>query len=499
MTIINASSVVGVEDFVDTVVSSVRRGSRFAGLFASVLGGDTRLSAVLDNDGSLDLVQTVLSSGQKQFPSLGALIPSARWYEREIHDIFELGLRGEGGNDLLVFARAPSSERSRSGSGFPTGAAHLDVTPLSAHLRGEGVFTISYGPVRSGVFESVEYLVETPGEDIPHLRTRPFYKHRGVESLFNDLSVENGVLLAERCEGVASVAHAWAFCAAVEEIGSVEITRGAALVRVLHAELERIANHLDSTIRHTEAAGQAVAYARFSLHKERVQRLRAQLCGSRFGRGVVVPGGVAAAPLLSPVEMLSVIDPLERAVASDLQLLMDTPSFVDRLRGTGELPGSLIEEFGALGPLARGSGFNHDVRWRQPYAAYALLEPPEMQARAEGDALARQRVRVDEIAGSFRLIRDSARLLDQLRDSHESPWSVVVPPSSGSVIARVEAPQGELLSLVGLENGVLTRVKQRSASFHNLALFSSAFRGDILTDFAFIEASFGLSIAGVSS
>jgi Ni,Fe-hydrogenase III large subunit len=498
MTIINTSSAVRVEVFVDTVVSQVRRGSRFAGLFARVLANDTRLSAVLDTDGTLDVVQTVLPAGERQFPSLGALVPSARWYEREIHDIFDLEPRDQGVIDPLVFARAPSSERSRSGSGFPTGAAHLELTPLPAHLRGEGVFTISYGPVRSGVFESVEYVVETPGEDIPHLRTRPFYKHRGVESLFSDKSVDDGVLLAERCEGVASVAHAWAFCAAVEEIGAVEITRSAALVRVLHAELERIANHLDSTIRHTEAAGQAVAYARFSLHKERVQRLRAQLCGSRFGRGVVVPGGVAAAPLLNVVQILSAIDSLELGVSSDMRLIMDTPSFVDRLRGTGVLSGALIDEFGALGPLARGSGLMQDVRWRQPYGAYAFLAQHEMESRVEGDALARQRVRIDEIAGSFGLIRECAQLLDQPHDSPESQWAVDVPPSSGSAIARVEAPQGELLSLVEMREGNLMRVKQRSASFHNLALFSSAFPNDILTDFAFIEASFGISIAGVS-
>jgi formate hydrogenlyase subunit 5 len=499
MTIINASSAVGEDDFVDAVVSRMRRGSRFAGLFASVLTSNTRIRAALDTDGAMEIVQMVLPTGQREFPSLAALVPSARWYEREIHDIFELEPRNVGVIDPLVFARAPSSERSRSGSGFPTGAAHLELTPLPVHLRGEGVFTISYGPVRSGVFESVEYVVETPGEDIPHLRTRPFYKHRGVESLFTDKSVEDGVLLAERCEGVASVAHAWAFCAAVEEIGAVEITRGAALVRVLHAELERIANHLDSTIRHTEAAGQAVAYARFSLHKERVQRLRAQLCGSRFGRGVVVPGGVAAAPLMNGGETLSAIDSLERAVASDMHLLIETPSFVDRLRGTGKLPGSLIEEFGALGPLARGSGFMHDVRWRQPYGAYASLATPPIETRDGGDALARQRVRVDEIAGSWGLIRECAQLLNELHDSDWSQWSVNVPSSSGSAIARVEAPQGELLSLVEMRDGVLMRVKQRSASFHNLALFSSAFPGDILTDFAFIEASFGLSIAGVSS
>ena len=75
-------------------------------------------------------------------------------------------------------------------------------------MSGEGVFTIPYGPVRSGVFESVEYLVETSGEEIPHLRTRVYHKHRGLDRRFGDLDVDDAVLLAERVEGTNSVAHA---------------------------------------------------------------------------------------------------------------------------------------------------------------------------------------------------------------------------------------------------------------------------------------------------
>ena len=102
------------------------------------------------------------------------------------------------------------------------------------------------------------------------------------------------MLLAERAEGIASVAHALAYCHAVEAIAGCEVPREAALVRVVHAELERIANHLDVAMRLADAAGLAVATARFALHKERVMRLVSGLCGSRFGRGVVVPGGISA-------------------------------------------------------------------------------------------------------------------------------------------------------------------------------------------------------------
>ena len=95
-----------------------------------------------------------------------------------------------------------------------------DEHSLPRHVVGPGLFTIPHGPVRSGVMESIEYLVETPGEDIPHLNIRVFYKHRGIEKRFEGLTPADGVLLAERTEGVASVAHALAYCHAIERMAA---------------------------------------------------------------------------------------------------------------------------------------------------------------------------------------------------------------------------------------------------------------------------------------
>ncbi len=114
---------------------------------------------------------------------------------------------------MIGSALLPTSIRRLSRS-FCRGRRHPQVA-------GHGLFTMSHGPVRSGVMESIEYLVETPGEDIPHLGLRVFYKHRGIEKRFEQLSVADGVLLAERTEGVASVAHALAYCHAIEALAGV--------------------------------------------------------------------------------------------------------------------------------------------------------------------------------------------------------------------------------------------------------------------------------------
>ena len=85
---------------------------------------------------------------------------------------------------------------------------------------------------------------------------------------------------------------------------------------MLHAELERIANHIDVAVRLADAAGLAVATARLALHKERVMRLVSRMCGSRFGRGVVVPGGVSALPRLAPAELRAEVGGLAKQVTA---------------------------------------------------------------------------------------------------------------------------------------------------------------------------------------
>ena len=486
----------------------VADGARFCGIFEGSRGGGSggggsrggggmSLLAVVSSGGTLLVEEARLDGGRApRYESLTPTIPAAGWYERRLRDLFGVEPIGHPRPDPLVFPVPAGRAAPRGVGGDPTAPMTPDLTPLPTHVHGEGVFTLPYGPVRSGVFEAVEALIETSGEDVAHLRTRIFYKHRGIEARFCGLGVTDGVLLAERVEGVASVAHAIAFSQAIEQVGDVTVPLEAQLVRVVHAELERVANHLDTMVRHTEAAGQAVAYAVLSHHKERVQRLRARLCGSRFGRGVVVPGGVTRPLRLRPTEVLATLASLEREIDEDVCRLMDTPSFVDRLRKTGVLAHGDARRFAVVGPVGRASGVPEDVRTSRPYGAYQRLGQRIFEAHDEGDALARQRVRIAEIAGAFHLVRQAVDLLDELGEPRS--WRADVPAVGGRSIGWAEAPQGELLYVVEAAEGRLLQVSQRSASFHNLAAYPAAFPKDVFTDVAFIEASFGLSIAGAA-
>jgi len=469
----------GVSALWDELCARVHSGDRFAGLFATKPeGGPLVLSAHLAISGGIDTLDAPLLPGAVSYPALTPRLGAAFWYERVIHDRF--GVVPDGHPRLAPLIRSGSPEEHA----------------LPRHVEGYGIFTIPHGPVRSGVMESIEYLVETPGEAIPHLNMRVFYKHRGVADRFAGMTAADGVLLAERAEGIASVAHATAFCHAVETIAGCAPPPAAGLVRVLHTELERIANHLDVAVRLADAAGLAVATARFALHKERVLRLVSALCGSRFGRGVVVPGGVSAPPLLPPAQILAEAGKLRKAVTADATALMATSSFLDRLRGTGPLTPARARQHGALGPIGKAAGFADDARLIRPYDGYPSLAVPPASAHTAGDALARLRVRWEEVDQAFGLIRQAADGLSAERAA-DLP-RVPCEPASGRAVGWAEAPQGEVLYDVLLHEGRIVRCHPRSASFHNLVLMHEVFTGDILTDFPFIEASFGLSVAGVA-
>jgi formate hydrogenlyase subunit 5 len=477
----------------DRVASEVAAGHRLADLFGTARADGLLLTAQVAGPDGITTLDAQLPAVQTSYPALTPLIGSAFWYEREIHDLFGIVPYGHPRLEPLVL---PTAAAALPRPGATGGPATIEPDPgvLPRHVVGRGLFTIPHGPVRSGVVESIEYLVETPGEDIPHLNMRLFYKHRGIEKRFEGMDPEDGVLLAERAEGIATVAHATAYCQAIERIAGTHVPWTAALVRVLHAELERLACHLDVIMRLADGAGLAVATARFGWHKELVLRLIGQLSGSRFGRGVVVPGGVSAAPLVPPADVLAAVSVLDRPVTADIKLLMGTASFLDRLRRTGPLQPVRAAQHGALGPVGRASGYVDDARQSRPYSAYGSLGMT-VASRQDGDALARLEVRADEVATSFHLLR---QVSDELAETAGGPLRSDWQPADGRSASWAEAPQGEVLYDVRIENGLITRCRYRSASFHNLVLMHEVFAGDILTDFPFIEASFGLSAAGAT-
>ena len=478
-------------------------GARLAGLYATHRPDGAQLHALLATDTGIECLRAPLVAdpdGAMFYDSLTPAVPPAFWYERALHDLSGVVPVGHPRLDPLLLPLSPGQAHPRPGhpeTQAHHAAGHDDATDERgpADVSGHGVFTLPLGPVRSGVFESIEFLIETPGEEIPHLNIRPHYKHRGIARRFDGVSLPDGVLVAERVEGIASLAHALAFAHAAETLADTVAPPRARLIRVLHAELERIANHLDVVMRLCDAAGLAVATARFSWHKEDVMRLTSALCGNRFGRSVVIVGGVRAEPGLEPDAITERIGVIAKRIHADQHALMDSASFLDRLRGTGPLDPALAASHGALGPVGRASGVTEDVRVQRAYDAYPELTGFPVAGSPAGDVMARLRVRWMEIDTSLTLITEAGQRLGHLPTG---PCSVPVTPADGFAAGWAEAPQGEVLYGLEVRQGRVGRCFARSASLHNMVLFHDVFHGDVFTDFPFIEASFGLSYAGVA-
>lgn len=446
-------------------------GARFITLFVA----ETpllALTAVLATGGELVLLQAHGDRGHIPYQTLGRWWPATDWPERELVE-----------RDWRV---------TTDGQDAPRPLTKPDPDLIDGAVTGLDVFTIPYGPVRSGVFESIQFQIETGGEDVPRLQTRPFFKHRGIESRFTGLTPEVGVHVAERVAGIASCAYATAFCQAVERAVGVEPPRRAQQWRAIHCELERMACHLDVIAKEAETTALYVGQARFQILKESVQRLRARLTGSRFGRGTIVPGGVRDEGAMALDELCGEIEELERDLKRDRRLFLGTSSMTDRLIGGGRLDRALVEDYCVVGPVARGSGLSIDARHERPYGAYRRLGL-QVVVHREGDAMSRINVRFGELAESIRLLRQAVEQLRRREDELLTPLPV---GATATACGWAEAPQGELLFWVELRDGLVHRVHIASPSLRNWALFDHAFPKDVLTDFAFIEHSFGLTPAG---
>jgi formate hydrogenlyase subunit 5 len=444
-------------------------GARFVTVFTSDTG-ERSLVAVFALRGQIVALRAPVGPEARSYPALSLTIPAALLAERELHD--RAGLAPLGHPDLVP-------------------VVHPSADELRERVVADDAFVIPYGPIRSGVFEAIQYTVETGGEDVLALEVRPYFKHRGLERRFAGLTPLHGALLAERIAGIAAAAHATAFAHAVERALGVDPPEAALLWRALHCELERIANHLDVATRLAEDAALAVGVARFGILKENVMRLRAALCGSRFGRGVVVPGGVAASPLLAVEDVRAWLDHFENDLRRDRSLLLRTASFTDRLVGSGKLDRDTVERLGGVGPVARATGVSTDARFERPYGVYDRLGF-DVVTGDEGDAMARLEVRFGEIAESLHLIR---QVLDRVARA-DGEAALEVPLADGSAFGWAEAPQGEVVYWVDIVGGRIRQAHVASPSLRNWMLFAASFRGDVLTDFSFIEHSFGLTPAG---
>lgn len=358
-------------------------------------------------------------------------------------------------------------------------------------IEGEGLFEVPVGPVHAGVIGPGHFRFSVAGEPIINLEIRLGFTHRGVEKLFEGKDIRQALPLSECVCGDSAFAHSLAFCLAAEKIAGVKIPPRAEYLRAVFLELERMYNHVSDVGGIAVDVGFSFPNALASMIKERLLRLNERISGSRYLKGLNIPGGVAKD--MDKFVLAFVKDELA-AVGRDFgdlkKMLFANGTFMDRIEGTGILKKRVAEDLGVTGLAARASGIVNDLRKIRPIYQKACFQAVKEDS---GDVCARLNVRIREFEESRRLIEKFVSDIPAGPVRAEFDINGI----EGSALGCVEAWRGPVLYWVSLDkNGIITRCKVTDPSVKNWQGLAFAAPGNIVPDFPLCNKSFDLSYSG---
>jgi Ni,Fe-hydrogenase III large subunit len=517
--------------FRQAILEGVAAGKRVAALFGDAPSphGEVKLYAVLADParGLLHVGQTSLEGDG--FPSLTPDCPQVHLFEREIAEQFGICPQG---HPWFKPVRFHSSYRPGHDA-WGRKAGETPVIGITDYYRVEGaeIHEVAVGPVHAGVIEPGHFRFQCHGEQVFHLEISLGYQHRGAERTLAGAPHPRTIHTMETVAGDTSIGHATAYCQAVEALAGHQIPIRAEVLRGVALELERLANHTGDL----GALAGDVGYLPTAAYCGRIRgdflNLTALVCGSRFGRGLIRPGGVAFDLDFGRVEQcLARLDAAYRDVANAAALLWDSASVQARFEGTGKVSKDVGLALGMVGPAARASGVECDVRNDFPAGIYRFAHVP-VSTWATGDVFARAYVRWLEIQRSVAFIREQLQALpdgpirwtegdgsrtgeetagrtggadpglEQQGDGAHSPhrssaFRLRLKPEH-MVVSLAEGWRGEICHVALTDSeGRFSRYKIVDPSFHNWMGLAMALRGQQISDFPLCNKSFNLSYCG---
>ena len=424
-----------------------------------------------------------------KFGNIAEVFPCADRMQRAVFDL--LGVRADAGGKRPWLSHGAWPE-------FPLRRDYLEVqgfTPVEEHypfvtVDGAGVHEIAVGPVHAGIIEPGHFRFQVVGEKVLRLEERLGYKHKGIEKIFEGMTLQEGSQLAARISGDSTVAYSWAYAMAAEGICGAAIATRASFLRGLFLERERVANHLADLGALGNDAGFAFGLAQFSVVREDMLRTNKAVFGHRYLMDAVIPGGVSRdIDENSAKVMLEECAAIRKKVSDLREIYADHTGLQDRFLTTGKVESNLASKLGLTGLAGRASRIACDIREDHPYCPYDMLDV-SMATHHGGDVAARVAVRFDEIFESLRLIEVLVKRMPSGKIATE------LPASSGFGAGWVEGFRGEVLVALELESGIVRRAHAHDPSWQNWPVLEFAVIGNIVPDFPLINKSFNLSYSG---
>jgi len=458
-------------------------------LFAYTDAGRTKLLAVV-RASNLYVIGTEVGS---EFPSLTLTIGTKfHLFEREIAE--QYGIR-PAGHPWLKMVRYHANVTGRPdvfGNDY-----RVDIPGKYEYFRvqGQSIHEVAVGPVHAGIIEPGHFRFQCAGEEVLHLEIQLGYQHRGVERLLTEVPQKRLPVLCESIAGDTAIGHNLCGCQAIEALASLKVEPGARTVRTIALELERLANHIGDlgALSGDVAFNPPAAY--FGRIRGEFLNLLLVLCGNRFGKSLIRPGGITQVMTEEQRGIITAkIKELRPEITHVCDLLFSAHTVQARFEYTGTVGRKLADQLGLVGYCGRASGLEYDVREFFPTESYADL-PPNTNKVTNGDVYSRAMVRREEIMHSLTLI---GMLLAKPEEPHR-PVAMAAHRLAPDrfVVTLNEGWRGEVSHcLLTDSEGKIARYKVKDPSFHNWTGLAMALRNQEISDFPLCNKSFNLSYCG---
>jgi NADH-quinone oxidoreductase subunit D len=368
------------------------------------------------------------------------------------------------------------------------------------------LLTINMGPQHPSTHGVLRLELVLDGEVVVHCRPIIGYLHTGIEKTFEAKTYVQGVVLTDRTDYLNPLGNNLAYALSIEKLMGCEIPERATVLRVLLAELTRLASHLMFIGAMALDLGASSPFLYCWREREKILDFFERMSGARMMTSFIRPGGLVHD--LDPAilaDMSTFIDSMPPYIDSYEDLLTGNPIFRERTERVGVLTGDDALALGVSGPILRASGVAFDLRKTNPYCGYEKYQF-DVPTGTVGDCYDRYLVRVAEMRETLRICRQALDGLpegpvqtadrkvmppprEELARSMEAVihhfklWTEGIRPPVGEAYVGVESPRGELgFYVVSDGSGRPIRVHERAPSFANLQALPRIIEGGAMAD-----------------
>ncbi len=363
---------------------------------------------------------------------------------------------------------------------------------------------VNMGPQHPSTHGVLRLVLRTDGEIVSELEPHIGYLHRCAEKIGENLTARQWIPYTDRMDYLAAMNMNLGWSLAVEKLLRYEVSEKARHLRVLIAELCRIASHLVGMGAYGLDLGTFSPFLYAFREREKILDLFEEACGARLTYSYITVGGLTAD--LPPGWLQrceAFLDQFEPVIREYHTLLTTNAIFVKRTAGIGVLSPEMAIDYGCSGPVLRGSGVDIDLRrdgesiYTAMYDGYAFEvavmknghyprdhEYPAVPGDAVlGDCWHRFFVRMLEVVQSMDLVRQSIDRYSRCKGSLGEPLKLAEKLPPGDAYLETECPKGQMgFYLISDGSAIPWRVRARSSSFSNLAVSPELCRGCLIAD-----------------